>query len=136
MSDFVLDCSVTMAWCFEDEACEAGDRALEALRSGASAVVPGLWLIEVANVLLMAERRGRITSDHAAMFVDLLGRLPIVIWKDGQSLSDILDIGRPNFLTAYNAAYVAVAKATGYPLATFDKEILAVLAVHGIDRFP
>ena len=61
MSRFALDCSVTMGWCFESEADSYTRAVLSALPRG-PAVVPPLWLTEVANVLLVAERRRRITS--------------------------------------------------------------------------
>ena len=59
MNRFVLDCSVAMAWCFGDEADAYSDRVLEELEQG-TALVPCLWSLEVANVLLVAERRGRL----------------------------------------------------------------------------
>ena len=61
----VIDASVTMAWCFEDEASAATDDILDRLKHD-SAVVPGLWQLEVINVLLVAERGNRITEAQAA----------------------------------------------------------------------
>src|SRR5690606_33001269 len=91
VTDFVLDCSVAMTWCFEDEACAYGDKALDQLAAGATAVVPQLWLSEVANVLLVAERRHRLTKRKADAFVARLGDLPIVVW-DGQAVfGDVLE---------------------------------------------
>jgi predicted nucleic acid-binding protein len=74
----VIDTSVTMAWCFEDEADEATDAVLDLLTDD-QAVVPFLWQLEVANVLLVAERRKRITEAQATRFLELLGGLPIRI---------------------------------------------------------
>ncbi len=54
---FVLDCSMTMAWVFSDEATVATDALRESLMND-SAAVPVLWAIEVGNVLLVATRRG------------------------------------------------------------------------------
>ena len=49
---FVLDRSVTLAWCFEDERSDATDALLrQAAVSGA--VAPGLWPLEVLNALAM-----------------------------------------------------------------------------------
>jgi hypothetical protein len=58
---FVLDCSLTVAWFFEDETNRYA-QAVEDSLSTASAVVPGLWPLEVANALLMGERRSRCAS--------------------------------------------------------------------------
>ena len=49
---FVLDCSVTMAWCFDDEVTPYTDRIRDSL-AGVGAVVPCLWPIEVANVMIV-----------------------------------------------------------------------------------
>ena len=73
----VIDTSVTMAWCFEDEATDDTDAVLDQLQ-GDEAVVPPLWQLEVTNVLLVAERRARITEAQATRFLDLLLRLPIL----------------------------------------------------------
>ena len=56
MSHFVLDCSVTMAWCFDDEANEYADDCLKRLKKE-SAIVPAIWSLEVINVLHVAERK-------------------------------------------------------------------------------
>ncbi len=60
MRPLVVDCSVTMAWCFEDECDELADAVLDRLADG-EAWVPSLWPLEVANVLVAAERRRRLT---------------------------------------------------------------------------
>jgi predicted nucleic acid-binding protein len=66
----VIDTSLTMSWCFEDEATEESDAILDRLVHD-EAVVPSLWEFEVTNVLLVAERRARITEAQAARFLDL-----------------------------------------------------------------
>jgi hypothetical protein len=57
---FVLDASVAVAWCFEDEATKFTESVLDLLSAGAEALVPAIWPVEVANALLIAERRKRI----------------------------------------------------------------------------
>lgn len=116
-----------MTWCFEDEACAYGDKALDQLAVGATAVVPQLWLSEVANVLLVAERRHRLTKRKADAFVARLGDLPIVVW-DGQAVfGDVLEIGRRHSLTAYDATYVAMANQLALPVATLDRGLIKAL---------
>jgi predicted nucleic acid-binding protein len=73
---FVLDCSVTMAWVFPDEASESTDALRESLLTY-RAVVPVLWPVEVANVLLVATRRGRVTENDWPRIRDDLAALPI-----------------------------------------------------------
>ncbi len=91
----MLDASVTMSWCFEDETTPYTEAALDRL-VGATAVVPAIWPLEVANVLLLAERRGRLTEAQSARFVELLGALPIVIDQRamGSTFGSVLPLGR------------------------------------------
>jgi len=75
---FVLDCSVTMAWAFDDEdvprAAGMRDRLGEDL-----AVVPAIWALEVGNALLVAERRQRISRAESVRFVEILRALPSML---------------------------------------------------------
>ena len=80
---FVLDVSVTMAWCFKDEASDDTWALLDRLTAD-TAIVPGIWSAEVANVLLVAERRQRIDTADARTFIARLMALPIVVRKHGQ----------------------------------------------------
>jgi predicted nucleic acid-binding protein len=76
--NFVLDASVALAWCFEDEVHEPAMSVLDSLRHD-EAVAPHHWTLEVANGLLSAERRGRIDGDGATRFTRLLLALPIAV---------------------------------------------------------
>ena len=78
MSSFVIDASVALAWCFDDEATEA-TRALLDRFEGEQAEVPSLWHLELANALVSGERHRRITRARANEFIALIGGLPIVI---------------------------------------------------------
>lgn len=121
---FVVDASVAMAWCFEDEATDFSEEILDRLRDE-EAVVPGLWRLEVANVLLVAERRARITEAQATRFVELLLRLPIHTDLDVVEVNDVLAVGRRHGLSAYDACYLSVAERHGVPLATLDDTLAA-----------
>jgi predicted nucleic acid-binding protein len=133
---FVLDCSVAMAWCFEDECDKYADAVLEAL-SGTEAVVPAIWPLEVANVLLVAERRKRLMKADTARFAELLGGLPIVVeWMNSESvLSRVLDNAREFRLSAYDAAYLELAMRQGLALATRDKALRAAAKKGGVRLF-
>lgn len=121
MTAFVLDVSVTMAWCFQDEASDETWALLDRL-SADTAIVPGIWSAEVANVLLMAERRRRIDRAEGLAFVARLMALPIVVEETAPArmLGDILSIGRDTRLAAYDALYLDLAIRHGLPLATVD----------------
>ena len=88
----VIDASVTMAWCFDDEATPLTDGVLDRLRED-EAVVPALWQLEVANVLLIAERRGRITEAQATRFLDLLMQLRIRVDQSITNVTALLAAG-------------------------------------------
>src|SRR5260370_819221 len=75
---FVLDCSVTMAWFFQDET-EAYAEAVEDALASAEAIVPATWALEVVNTLVMGERRQRSTEAQAATWLRYLRALPVVV---------------------------------------------------------
>ena len=124
MTDFVLDASVALAWCFEDEATTAARQILARL-AGEAASVPAIWRIEVANVLALAERRRRITPADSVEFIARLENMVILV--DGETSSRafgrILDLAREERLTAYDAAYLELAMRLGVPLASKDIDL-------------
>jgi predicted nucleic acid-binding protein len=127
----VIDASITMAWCFEDEASAATDDVLDRLKQD-SAVVPGLWQLEVINVLLVAERRNRITEAQAARFLSLLTRLPIDVDASPYDNQAVLAAGRRHGLSSYDAAYLTLAERIAAPLATLDDRLAAACAAAGV----
>ena len=138
MTKFVLDCSVTMGWCFIDEASTYGDRVLDFLQTnGAGAVVPQLWSLEVANVLLVGERRGRLTTAQTTRAVTLLHSLPIVVddLTARQGMGLILALGRECSLSSYDAAYLELAMREGLPLATTDNRLFNAAKSCGVAIF-
>lgn len=132
---FVLDASVTMAWCFEDEASDATDGVLDRLRTE-SAAVPALWRLEVANVLLVAERRRRLSEAQAAHFLALLDRLPVEVAATPSATSAVLATGRRHRLSAYDAAYLVLAQDLGVPLATIDNALRGACQAAGVTVLP
>jgi predicted nucleic acid-binding protein len=80
LSRFVLDNTVTMAWCFTGEATDFTETLLNRLSDLTdTALVPALWLYEVVNVVELAVRKGRITKDKAFDFLQSLAELPIEV---------------------------------------------------------
>lgn len=122
---FVLDCSVTMAWCFEDEASEYADAVLRHLETE-DALVPTLWHLEVLNVLLVAERRGRITPQQRHDFLNLLSLLTSIdtdLLNTSISDTAVLELALQFNLSIYDAVYLALAITQQIPLATQDKKL-------------
>jgi predicted nucleic acid-binding protein len=124
VTDFVLDASVALAWCFTDEASAAADRLLDRLETERAAV-PAIWHLEVANVLVLSERRRRISRAETAEFIARLQVLAIEADGEAASLAftQILDLARDKRLTAYDAAYVELAMRLGVPLASKDRRL-------------
>ena len=124
MTDLVLDASVAVSWCFKNEATAAGDRVLERLASEAASV-PGIWHLEIANVLALSERRQRITPAGSSEFIALLETLAIIVDEEtpSRALGRVLDLARAERLTAYDAAYLELAMRLGIPLASQDADL-------------
>jgi predicted nucleic acid-binding protein len=134
--DFVLDNSVVMAWSFEDEIDEYADAVLDRLAT-ARAIVPALWPLEVANALLMGERRKRSTEAETIKWTAILSSLPIVIDSDtnAHAWRETLNLARGHNLTAYDAAYLELAVRRGLPLATIDKMLKFAAKTVGVALF-
>jgi predicted nucleic acid-binding protein len=121
LKKFVLDNSVVMSWCFEDEKGAHSQKILERLGT-TGALVPALWPFELANVFWVAERRKRLSVTDAGLFLRYLSRFSIDI--DRSSMTELIEgclhIASPCHLTAYDAAYLYLAQRENLPLATFD----------------
>jgi predicted nucleic acid-binding protein len=77
LTDFVLDNSVSMRWCFENTSTPYAEDVLEQLLAGQRAQVRVLWLYEVVSVLAKAQRTGSITADKVHGFMEDLRSLDI-----------------------------------------------------------
>jgi predicted nucleic acid-binding protein len=134
LTRFVLDASVTLAWCFEDEASPYAEAVLEKLAPGA-AVVPSIWPLEVANALLVAERRKRLTRAKVTRFLQVLRSLPIVVDSEGgaRALDTVLDLARAHGLSVYDAGYLELALRDGLPLATLDERLKRAARQAGVE---
>jgi predicted nucleic acid-binding protein len=133
---FVLDCSVALAWYFADEKTAYTDLIAGALAL-ATAKVPSLFHLELANILLVGERRKRSTEAQAAAFLARMARLPIIV--DDQTAtrawSDTIGLARSHGLSTYDAAYLELAVRESLPLATLDDKLDVAAKAVGIARF-
>lgn len=132
----VVDCPVTMAWCFPSETTEFTEAVLDAVATQ-SAREPALWGLEVANVLATSLRRKVLTASKVDRFRDLLARLPVqleVMDRD-VALGPVLQLARKHQLASYDAAYLEVARRGRLPLATLDKALRAAAKAEGVALF-
>jgi predicted nucleic acid-binding protein len=137
VTGFILDCSIAVAWCFEDEASEACDALLERVRDE-GALVPSLWYLELGNVMIQAERRGRIMPADVSTRLELIGDLPIVIDDETppRAFHETLALARAQNLTTYDATYLELAIRRGLPLATNDKRLRSAGIHTGVQIIP
>ena len=121
---FVLDCSVAISWCLLDESDDYAN-AILAMMPDCEAFVPGIWSLEVANTLLVAERRRRMTPEQSEVAIALLESLLIRVDEatDINAFSSTIMLGRQEGLAAYDAAYLELALRLGLPLATIDTRL-------------
>ena len=133
---FVLDASIALCWCFEDEQSRYSEDVLDALKTN-TASVPSLWALEVTNGLLMGERRGRLTPQNSVQFIAKLCQLPVQVEGpiDIGSTEKLVSIGRAQELTVYDALYLSLAMENGWPLATDDKKLKRACRDVGVERY-
>jgi predicted nucleic acid-binding protein len=127
---FVLDASTTAAWCFPDVSSKTADQAFDRLAED-EAIAPGLWWVEIRNILIVAERRGRIDTADTARFLSDLSRLPIAIDHNAVEAT-VLDLARGHNLTVYDAMYLELASRHALPLATLDRKLVGACRSSGV----
>ena len=124
MSGLVLDASCALAWCFEEEGGPDADALIDQV-AAVGALVPALWPLEVANALVVAERRGRIGRDDSLAFIAMLEDLPIAV--DGgtaaRAFHETIALARDHALSSYDASYLELALRAKLPLATGDEAL-------------
>lgn len=129
----VIDASVALAWCLDDESNEYADKVQESVVDGGG-IAPSHWPLEVANALLNAERRGRIEVNGAASASRLLDRFGVEVVPIELTTATwgILDTARAHGLTVYDAAYLDLARFRGIPLATLDERLRSACQNAGV----
>jgi len=134
--EFVLDASVTLAWAFREELNAYTRGVLKQLRQG-QARVPALWSLEVANALLVAERRGRVKQGEVEQFLAFLAELPISVEPilPERTFDQVLLLAREQGLSVYDATYLDLALRMGLPLATQDGALRAAASRVGVAIF-
>jgi predicted nucleic acid-binding protein len=127
---FVLDASTTITWGLADEYHPHAESAL-ILITWDQALVPSLWWFEVRNILIINERRKRISAIEIATFLHKLSNMSITQDLAPQEM-DILRIARQHRLTVYDASYLELAKRKNAALATLDTELIRAANAEGV----
>jgi len=122
MASLVLDSSIALSWCLPNE---GGMDQVQQEVAGSGAIAPAHWPLEVANALLMAERRQRINADFRNAALRDLAALPISLDTEtsARAWDETLRVAEAYRLTTYDAAYLELAQRLSLPLATLDAEL-------------
>ena len=120
----VIDSSVALAWCFEDEHTPATLALLDQVTE-AGAAAPALWPLEVLNGLVMAERRKRLDMARRQQLAGILHDLPVTLDHEtaSQAWGTTIRLAERYRLTLYDATYLELAQRLDLPLATLDQEL-------------
>ena len=130
MAGFVVDCSMTISWCLQDEHSTYADTVLNSF-TGQTALVPQLWRYEVANVLLLAIKRKRISDADMHQGLAFLAALPIIVAEATTEISELLLLSQRYGLSAYEGAYLQLCLVHGLPIATHEKQLAAAVVAAG-----
>ena len=131
---WVCDCSIAMAWCFEDETTARTEALLDRLEDHAL-VVPSHWSLEVTNTLRSAVRRGRLTEQQALLKASALLSLPVRFdsLTHQVAFTTTYQLAQKFMLTTYDAAYLELAMRLGAPLATDDMDLIKAAKKSGVE---
>jgi predicted nucleic acid-binding protein len=127
---FVLDASIVACWAFADEDHPVAEMALERIRID-EAHVPALWWFEIRNILIVNERRKRITERDTAVFLRGLRRLRVSVDRTPEE-SEVLALARRHRLSVYDASYLELARRDDISLGTLDRALVAVAPAVGV----
>lgn len=119
---FVLDASVAASWCFADESHQNAEAAFNLIGRD-TALAPALLWFELRNVLLMGERRNRLSEAQTARFLQYMSELPIELDRDPNDRL-VLGLARTHRLSVYDAVYLELAQRRAIPLATLDRALM------------
>jgi predicted nucleic acid-binding protein len=131
---FVLDNSVALAWCFEDEQSPAVMALLDRVTE-TGAVAPLLWPLEALNGLLVAERRRRLNAATRAALTAFLRELPIMLDLDTaeRAWGEAAQLAERFRLSVYDATYLELALRRRLPLASLDQGLREAATAVGVD---
>ena len=126
MKDFVLDVSVSLGWLIDDPPSAYAKRVQHLMINGARPLVPVHWHLEIANALLVAERRKLLHRDLSEILADINALIPFIETDDlPDDIGTLVGVGQRENLTAYDAAYTALAARRNVPVATQDTAMLS-----------
>jgi predicted nucleic acid-binding protein len=131
VSLLVVDASLALSWVFDDEATERTD-AIGARVVAEGATAPAVWSLEVANALLVAERRGRIGQGHAEGILADLIAMGIKTAAEAVAPAELLALARKHKLSSYDTAYLSLALKLEAEIGTLDARLAGAAKAEGL----
>ena len=126
---FVLDASAAIAGVLPDESSQRAEAVLSRL-TATRAVVPSLWIYEVASALRSAEFRERLSEADSVLALRSLAALPLTTAEP--DMRHVVETARAFGLSVYDASYLALSMSRGLPLATIDARLAAAGVSAGV----
>ena len=138
MSGFILDCSIAICWCIDDESSPATDKLLHQARQ-MPVFVPAIWHMEIANVLMNAEKKKRLSATEVKNRFQELSSLPLHIDRETAGRAawqESLALAYTEKLTVYDAIYLELAMRKDWPLATKDEDLIKAARRMKVETLP
>lgn len=131
---WVMDCSVGFSWVHPAQASPDTERLLEEVENGAAPVVPILWFAEIANTLLVLQRRGKMAAMDRKKAMETLSRFTLIVDEEAgkAAFGSTSDLAENFDLTIYDATYLEIALRRKLPLATRDGALQAAARKAGV----
>ena len=130
---FVVDASMALSWCIDDEATEETDDILHQLLLEGG-LVPAHWPLEVANGIRSAARRKRVDEPAVARASAIIDELPVdVAPVEVSTALRLIDLARSHHLSVYDAAYLHLARVRGLRIATADAQLASACRSAGVE---
>ena len=131
----MLDCSISISWCFEEEQNEYTEDVIDSLNNDCAAIVPVIWKLEIVNALRMAYKRKRVAEDRQADLLKFLCELPIHTKSSATDCIDLLNLCKKYNLTSYDASYLDLAIKFNAPIATLDSALQKAAIDAGVGAY-
>ena len=113
------------AWVYQGQATPETDQLLNEVAAGTTVIVPALWYLEISNVLLIAQRRHRLTAVQRKAALEKLTALQFTVDEEGvrHAFGKTSELAEKYGLTIYDAIYLELALRRSLPLATRDEAL-------------
>ena len=137
MSAWVIDSSVGFAWVHPNQTTPQTETLLREVEEGATLVVPGLWFLEIANSLLVLQRRKKLSQQERRAALQILSAFNFTVddEADRAAFDKTSELADQHRLTIYDAVYLEIALRRNLPLASRDSALIAAAKKCGVKTF-